>query len=145
MLTESQWTILEPLLKTKRRKKKRGPPFIHSDRVVLEGILWVLKTGAQWHELPNKYPPYQTCHRRFQGWVKSGTLKQALRRLARDLKQRGRLDLNECYIDATFVPAKKGDSVLVQRNGARVRNSWQLQTALLYRSPFTQQLLRPMR
>ena len=44
------------------------------------GILWVLGTGAQWRELPKKYPPYQTCHRRFQQWVREG---QAGRHLAR--------------------------------------------------------------
>jgi len=35
---------------------------------VLNGILWVLRTGAPWHDLPERYPSYQTCHRRFQQW-----------------------------------------------------------------------------
>ncbi|WP_448518267.1 transposase, partial [Rhodoflexus sp.] len=33
------------------------------------GILWVLRTGAAWKDLPDRYPPYQTCHRRYQQWV----------------------------------------------------------------------------
>ncbi len=37
-------------------------------REVLNGVLWVLGSGAPWHDLPEHYPPYQTCHRRFQGW-----------------------------------------------------------------------------
>jgi transposase len=49
---------------------------------VLNGVFWVLGTGAQWRELPEKYPPYQTCHRRFQQWVRDGKLEEALRLLA---------------------------------------------------------------
>ncbi|MFM7855372.1 MAG: transposase [Flammeovirgaceae bacterium] len=37
-----------------------------------ERHFWVCRTGAQWNELPDKYPPYQTCHRYFQNWVKAG-------------------------------------------------------------------------
>ena len=59
---------------------------------VLNGILWVLRTGAPWHDLPKRYTPYQTCHRRFQRWI----------------EERGGLDLSECFIDGTFVGAKKG-------------------------------------
>jgi transposase len=70
--------------------------------------LWILGTGAQWRELPNKYPPYQTCHRRFQGWVRSGAPQQVLRILAERLRAEGRLNLEEAFIDASFAAAKKG-------------------------------------
>lgn len=64
--------------------------------------LWVLRTGAPWHDLPRRYPPYQTCHRRFQQWRRSGRLDRLLRRLAEDLRDRGHLDLTEAFVDATF-------------------------------------------
>lgn len=38
----------------------------------LDGVLWILRTGAPWQDLPPRYGPYQTCHRRFQQWVRSG-------------------------------------------------------------------------
>ncbi len=75
---------------------------------MLSGVLWILGTGAQWRELPNRYPPFQTCHRRFQQWVRSGKLEKALRLLAKHLHERGKLDLQEAFIDATFASAKKG-------------------------------------
>jgi transposase len=56
----------------------------------------------------DKFPPYQTCHRRFQRWVREGTLVQVLRALAEDLLARGQLDLSESFIDASFSSAKKG-------------------------------------
>jgi len=77
---------------------------------VLNGILWVLGTGAQWRELPNKYPPYQTCHHRFQQWVREGKLEGILRVVAEELRARGKLDLEEAFIDASFTGAKKGAS-----------------------------------
>lgn len=52
----------------------------------------------------------QTCHRRFQQWVRSGKLEQALRRLAQHLHERGQLNLDEAFVDATFASAKKGAS-----------------------------------
>jgi transposase len=88
-----------------------------------------------------RYPPYQTCHRRFQRWVEEGTLSRILEALALDLKERGDLDLSECFIDGTFVVAKKGGSVLERPSGAKVRSSWRLQTALLFLSPSTQRVL----
>jgi hypothetical protein len=58
--------------------------------------------------MPDRYPPYQTCHRRrFLQWVRIGVFEQVLRALATDLHERGGLDLSECYIDGTFIVAKK--------------------------------------
>ena len=42
-----------------------------------------MRTGAQWADLPERYPPYQTCHRRFQRWVRDGTLECVLKALAK--------------------------------------------------------------
>ena len=65
-LTDAQWEVLKPLIPDPpRREDGRGRPW-RDPRDVLNGILWVLRTGAPWHDLPECYPPYQTCHRRFQ-------------------------------------------------------------------------------
>ncbi|HEV2403200.1 MAG TPA: IS5 family transposase [Candidatus Saccharimonadales bacterium] len=107
-LVDEQWSLLAPLLeKSHVKQTNRGRPRL-PDRDVLDGILWVLKTGAQWNELPGKYPPYQTCHRRFQEWVRSGVLAELLRVLAQDMEARGGISLEECFIDGTSAPAKKG-------------------------------------
>ncbi len=50
---------------------------------ILDGILWILRTGAPWHDLPDRYPSYQTCHRRFQEWRKAGVFEAVLQALAR--------------------------------------------------------------
>ncbi len=78
---------------------------------MLGGILWVLRTGAPWKDLPARYPPYPTCHRRFQHWCRDGTLKRMLHALAGGLYERGGIDLTERFLDGTFAGAK-GDGVL---------------------------------
>ncbi|MDQ5828081.1 MAG: IS5 family transposase [Chloroflexota bacterium] len=108
-LTDEQWEVLESLIpEPPRRADGRGRPW-RDPRDVLNGILWVMRTGAPWRDLPERYPPYQTCHRRFQQWAEEGVLDEVLHALALDLKERGGLDLSECFVDGTFVGAKKGE------------------------------------
>ena len=106
-LTDAQWAILEPMFRPQRRPDGRGRPWKEA-RSVLNGVLWVLRTGAPWHDLPSRYPPYQPCHRRLQQWRRDGLLTDLLTRLAQDLRDRGKLDLSETCIDASFSSAKKG-------------------------------------
>jgi len=94
----------------------RGRPW-RSSRAVLDGILWILRTGAQWADLPDRYPPHQTGHRRYQRWVREGLFERILEALAQDLKERGGLDLSECFIDGTFIVAKKGEDVWARPSG----------------------------
>jgi transposase len=140
-LTNKQWEVLEPLIPDPaRRADGRGRPWRDS-RDVLNGILWVLRTGAPWRDLPERYPPYQTCHRRFQQWNEDGVLDEILRALAEDLKEQGGLDLSECFIDGTFVSAKKGEDRWEPPNGARVRSSWRWQTLLVFHWAYTRRAL----
>jgi transposase len=144
-LTDEQWEVLEPLIPNPpHRADGRGRPW-RDPRDVLNGILWILRTGAPWRDLPERYPPYQTCHRRFQKWIEEGVLGRILEALAQDLEERGEIDLSECYIDGTFVAAKKGGRVLERPSGAKVRRSWRFQTALLLLSPSTQRVLHHRR
>ena len=141
-LTDEQWAVLQPLIPTPRhRPDGRGRPW-KASRDVLNGILWILKTGARWQDLPGRYPPYQTCHHRFQPWVRTGVLERLLKAVAEDVRDRGGLDLSECFIDGTFVMAKKGGAAWEPPSGAKVARSWLWQTALVFLSPSTWPLLR---
>ena len=109
-LTDVQWKILAELIpELGRRADGRGRPW-KDRRAVLNGILWVLRTGAPWSDVPDRYPSCQTCHRRFQQWVRSGVIRGILEALAADLKIRGLLDVKEAFIDGSFAPAKKRGS-----------------------------------
>ena len=144
-LTDDQWRIIESIVPPEpRRSDGRGRPWKEA-RAVLNGILWILRTGAPWHDMPERYPPYQTCHRRFQKFIKDGTLNKILQALAEDLRDRGKIDLTECFIDGTFVPAKKGVLTSGKPSVARARRSWQLQTALVFLSLCTWPVLARMK
>lgn len=130
--TEDQWWFVAPLLPEESiRTDRRGRPF-KDPRAVFEGILWILKTGARWKDLPERYPPYQTCHRRFQAWVKQGVMKKLLEALVMHLQTQGQIDLSETFIDATFVKAKKGAFASGKQNEAKEPKSWQLQTMQVF-------------
>lgn len=144
-LTDEQWQIVEEHIpKPIRRPDGRGRPRLN-DRDILNGILWIMRTGAPWKDLPDRYPSYQTCHRRFQEWVRAGVFETVLQTLATDLKERGGLDVRECFIDGTFVMAKKGVSGWERPSGAKVRSSWQWQTAMVFLSPYPSAVLHRMK
>ncbi|MBX9902805.1 MAG: transposase, partial [Burkholderiales bacterium] len=120
-------------------------PPTHSDRAVLNGILWVLRTGACWADLPERFPSGSTCFRRFSRWVRQGVLRAIVEALARDLEDRGKINLSECFIDGTFVVAKKGALAWERPSGARVQSSWLLRTLQVFHSPCTRLLLLHMK
>jgi len=91
-------------------------------RRVLEAVLWILNTGAQWHMLPQSYPNYKTVHRRFQQWCRDEVIRAALTDLANTLREQDALDESECFIDATFASAKGGgDQVAPTKRGKGVK------------------------
>jgi len=143
-LTEAQWEVLKPLFAPKQRPDGRGRPW-RDARTVLNGILWVLRTGAPWHDLPDRYPPYQTCHRRFQQWQRDGTLTRLLHALAEDLRARGKIDLSETFIDASFSSAKKGALLSARLAAEKAVKSWRSQTAMVFLSPAASPALRRMK
>lgn len=145
-LTDEQWAVLSSLIPPpKRRADGRGRPVEHDDRAVMDGVLWVLRTGAAWADLPDRFPSYATCFRRFSRWVKDGTLRHVLEALALDLQARGEIDLSECFIDGTFVVAKKGAAKWERPSAAKVRSSWPLRTLQVFHSPCTRLLLVHMK
>jgi transposase len=83
LLTDGQWSLIEPLLpEPKRRKDNRGRPWA-TNRACLEGILWVLRTSAAWRFLPDKYPSPATCWRRLKQWEEEDVWPDAWRKLRR--------------------------------------------------------------
>ncbi|MFT4069680.1 transposase [Paraburkholderia sp.] len=80
-ITDQQWRRVAPLLPELRpRAELRGRPLANT-RAVLNGVLWVMYSGATWSALPRRYPSYQTCHRRFKSWYEAGILKHVTQQL----------------------------------------------------------------
>jgi len=144
-ITNEQWNRIEPIIKelTPPKDPRGRPPRDPKD--VLNGILWVLRTGAPWKDLPQRYPPYQTCHRWFQKWVRQGVFGRIAQELTEDLYERGKIDIREAFIDGSFAPAKKGVLLSARQSAAKAPRSWQSQTLLVFLSPLILKALRPMK
>jgi len=137
-LTDAQWESIRDSIPEPERQgttARGGRPW-RDPRDVLNAILWILRTGAPWNDLPHRYPAYQTCHDRFQKWEREGTLDGLLAALAEDLRQRGKLDLTEAFIDGTHAGARKGVLKLESLDAAKRPRSWQWQTATAFLSPY---------
>ena len=76
-LSDCEWGVIKPML----RNKPRGIPRV-DDRRVLNGIFWVLRSGAPWRDLPGIYGPSTTCYNRFVRWRRAGVWDQIMEALA---------------------------------------------------------------
>jgi transposase len=104
-LTDAQWGLISPLL-----PERRGPGRPRADdRQTLNGILWVLRTGARWKDLPRGYGSPSRCHRRLQDWQKEGVWECIWMAFVSALDDGGKLDWSQAFLDGTFVPAKRGE------------------------------------
>lgn len=102
-LTDQQWARLAPLLPSERTGK-RGRPY-RSHREVLNGILWIKRTGAPWRDLPERYPPFGTCHARLTAWQRDGVWERILQTLLGEAERDRELDWVHAAVDSTTVRA----------------------------------------
>jgi transposase len=131
LLTDEQWEKIAPLLPALPRSERGGRPWADHRRV-LEGILWVLKTGARWRDLPAEYPSPSTCWRRLRHWEEEDVWLSVWRAFLAELDDQGQLDWEETFADATFVPAKKGAPPSGKLRGGRAQSFWWWSTARVF-------------
>jgi transposase len=140
LLTDAQWAKIEPLLPKRKARKKGGRP-VADHRGCLEGILWVLKTGARWQDLPRDrgWPSYSTCRRRLLDWDEQGLWVAIWRAFLAELDAQGQLDWSESFADGSFAPAKKGAMPSEKPRKAREQSGWWWWTAkeFLWRTTWT--------
>lgn len=85
---------------------------------MLDGVLWVLKTGAQWRDLPDRFGPWKTVYGRFARWRDDGTLDRVVAKLQRDLDRDGLIEWSAFCVDSTTVRATRAASG-ARKRGAR--------------------------
>lgn len=105
-LSDKEWRRIRLLLPRQRHGRPRA-----DDRRTLDGILFVLKTGCRWKDMPQEYGSKTSCHRRLLAWQRKGVWARVLRVLLGQLGKRGRLKLSHGILDGSFAPAKKGAAV----------------------------------
>lgn len=101
-LTDKQWERLQPLLPP--RKPKTGRPN-EDHRRIINGILWIDRTGAPWRDLPERYGPWRTVASRFYRWRESGVWRSILGALRQGADAAGEVGWDTHYVDSTTVRA----------------------------------------
>ena len=94
-LTDEQWKRIQPLLPPENTGKKGRPR--KDDRIMLNGMLWMNRSGAQWRQLPKCYGPRQSVYARFAKWVKDGVWETIFSELSKDA------DTENLSVDSTCV------------------------------------------
>ena len=122
-INDDRWKLLKPLLPEPKINPKGGRPPC-DNREVLEGILWILRTGARWEDLPDRYPSSSTCWRRLRLWEDFGIWLDIWRKFLSMVDKKGALDWEEAFIDGSFAPAKKGALGLEKPKKAKARSGW---------------------
>ncbi len=105
-LSTRQWHRLEPLLPHPTHHGGKGHPWL-PHHPLLNGILWVLHTGAPWRDVPERYGPWQTVYDRFNRWRRDGTWAKLLTHLLDHLERHGRLGHQLWCIDGTVIRASR--------------------------------------
>lgn len=101
-LTDIQWERLKPLLPPE--KPRTGRPN-HDHRRIIDGILWIARTGAPWNDLPSRYGPVGTVSSRFYRWRQAGIWQRLLEALQARADRQGRVDWTLHFVDSTIVRA----------------------------------------
>jgi transposase len=101
-LTDAQWHWLAPLLPPQQPRVGRPS---HPHRRIINGILWILATGAPWRDLPEQYGSWHTVSSRFYRWRRTSIWQHILAALQRQADQQGRLDWSLHFVDSTIVRA----------------------------------------
>ena len=101
-LTDEQWTALQPLLPPRKPKKGRTN---HDHRRIINGILWILRTGAPWRDLPERYGLWGTVSSRFYRWRAAGIWERLFAAVPQQADAEGDLNWDVHFVDATVIRA----------------------------------------
>lgn len=136
LLTDEQWELVGVLLpEPRRRKDGRGRPPA-PNRNCLEGILWILQTGAAWHFLPAEYPSPSTCWRRLKQWEEEGIWLRAWRTSLSAPDEAGLLRWDKAFLERSFAPAKRGVMESVKPSAVKAQSGWYWETVKVFRCEF---------
>ena len=118
-ITDAQWEQLRPVLPP--QKPKTGRPN-NDHRTVLSGIVWILRTGAPWRDLPACFGSYKTVSSRFYRWRAAGIWERILATLQQQADQAGQVDWDLHFVDSTVIRAHQ--HAAGAKKGTQRRKRW---------------------
>jgi transposase len=119
-LTDEQWKLVHPILPPHTARTGRPPS---DPRQMLNGILWILRTGAPWRDLPERLGPWQTVYDHFRSWRRQGVYDRILEALQVRLDRNGQIDWDLWCIDGSSVRASRAAAGAGKKVAAGIRRS----------------------
>jgi transposase len=113
-LSDEEWALVADLMPSP--SAEGGHPW-RDHREMLNAMMWVLRTGAPWRDLPEHFGPWQSAYDRFARWRKDGTLDRMLRKLQLRLDREGRIDWDLWCVDGTNVRASRAAAGAAKKGG----------------------------
>lgn len=101
-VTDEEWGRLERYFVPAPGKKMGRPR--NDNRQMLNGILWIARSGASWRDLPERYGAWSSVYRRFKEWQESGLFQQIFEELTEDA------DLQDISLDSTYIKAHQASA-----------------------------------
>src|SRR5262245_17341363 len=117
-LMDRLWERVGPLLPPAKAMPKGGRPRAE-DRACLAGIVYVLRNGVRWRDVPGEFPSGPTCWRRHMEWTAEGVWESVWAVVLEELAADGGVDTDELFADGTFTPAQKGGTRSEKPRSAR--------------------------
>lgn len=117
-LSYAQWELVRGLMPEQRRGGKWN-----DHRITLDGILWVLRTGAPWRDLPERYGKWESVYDRFNAWRRSGMYQRILRALRIRLDKQGKIDWDLWLVDGSNVRASRAAAGARQKGAKTSRKT----------------------
>jgi transposase len=119
-VTDEQWEVIQPIL-PKRTAKTGRPP--SDPRLMVNGILWILRTGSPWRDLPERFGPWQTVYDHFAKWRAVGAYDRILEALHIRLDADGAIDWDLWCIDGSSVRASRAAAGASKKAAVAIRKS----------------------
>lgn len=117
-LSDQQWDLLKGLFP----KQARGGRW-SDHRTMLNGMLWILRSGAPWRDLPERYGNYKSVNHRFNRWRRDGTFDRVLKALQIRLDKQGKIDWDLWLIDGTSIRASRAAAGARKKSARPTRSS----------------------
>ena len=113
-LEDAEWELIRDLVAHRPRGRGRQ---VEEPRRLLNGVFWILRTGAPWRDLPERYGAWQTVYHRFNRWRQQGVIDRMLERLQLQLDEQGYIDWELWCVDGSSVRAAKAAAGAGKRGG----------------------------
>ena len=116
-LTDEQWDLIEPILPKRTATTGRKP---RNSRQMLNGIFWILRTGAPWRDLPERFGPWQSVYDYYRNWRNYGIFDRILQVLQIRLDREGKIDWDLWCIDGSSVRASRAAAGALKKVSANI-------------------------